>query len=142
MKNLRNPNQQLTIIDEQGNETLCQILFTFESEEFNKKYVLFYPIESDEDDEENIAVMAASYTEDGEGIGQLHEIEDEAEWRYLEQVLADFEDSVLMDDEEEEENHHHHHHHDHDHNCCEDCEDDDDECCDECDEDDGCEDCH
>ena len=132
----------MTIIDEQGNETLCQILFTFESEEFNKKYVLFYPIESDEDDEENIAVMAASYTEDGEGIGQLHEIEDEAEWRYLEQVLADFEDSVLMDDEEEEENHHHHHHHDHDHNCCEDCEDDDDECCDECDEDDGCEDCH
>ncbi|HHU23495.1 MAG: DUF1292 domain-containing protein [Bacilli bacterium] len=142
MKNLRNPDQQLTIIDEHGNETLCQILFTFESEEFNKKYVLFYPIESDEDDEENIAVMAASYTEDGEGIGQLHEIEDEAEWRYLEQVLADFEDSVLMDDEEEEENHHHHHHHDHDHNCCEDCEDDDDECCDECDEDDGCEDCH
>lgn len=142
MKNLRNPDQQLTIIDEYGNETLCQILFTFESEEFNKKYVLFYPIESDEDDEENIAVMAASYTEDGEGIGQLHEIEDEAEWRYLEQVLADFEDSVLMDDEEEEENHHHHHHHDHDHNCCEDCEDDDDECCDECDEDDGCEDCH
>ena len=142
MKNLRNPDQQLTIIDEHGNETLCQILFTFESEEFNKKYVLFYPIESDEDDEENIAVMAASYTEDGEGIGQLHEIEDEAEWRYLEQVLADFEDSVLMDDEEEEENHHHHHHHDHDHNCCEDCEDDDDECCDECDDDDGCEDCH
>ncbi|HOE78173.1 MAG TPA: DUF1292 domain-containing protein [Bacilli bacterium] len=138
MKNLRNPNQQLTIIDEQGNETLCQILFTFESEEFNKKYVLFFPIESDGDDEENIAVMAASYTEDGDGIGQLFEIEDEAEWRYLEQVLADFEDSVLAEEDEEE--HHHHHHHDHEHDCCEDCEDDED-CCGECDDDDNCEDC-
>lgn len=138
MKNLRISDQQLTIIDEQGNETLCQILFTFESEEFNKKYVLFYPIETEEDDEEHIAVMAASYTEEEGGVGQLHEIEDEAEWRYLEQVLADFEDSLTYEEDEEE---HHHHHHHHDHECCEDCEDDE-ECCGECGDDEGCEDCH
>ena len=32
---------QLTVIDENGNETLCQILFTFQSEKTGKKFVVF-----------------------------------------------------------------------------------------------------
>ena len=46
MENKINPIEgQLTIIDAEGNERLCQILFTLESQEFGKKYVIFYPIE-------------------------------------------------------------------------------------------------
>jgi len=37
-------DNKLTFIDENGNEVLCEILFTFESEEFGKNYVLFYPV--------------------------------------------------------------------------------------------------
>ena len=32
---------ELTVIDENGNETLCQILFTFQSEKTGKKFVIF-----------------------------------------------------------------------------------------------------
>ena len=75
---------RLTFIDEDGNEVLCEILFTFESKEFNKNYVLFYPVGGDEDE---IEVMAASYipTEDGEG--ELQAIETAEEWQMIEEVL-------------------------------------------------------
>lgn len=126
MDELKFSNQQLTIMDEEGNETLCQILFTFESEEFGKKYVLFYPISTEaEDDNGEIAVMAASYTEEDGGIGELHEITSDEEWEFIEDVLGQYEDS--LDDENDED-------------CdCEECdcdydddEDDDDEDDDDC----------
>ena len=79
MSEIKPLDQQLTIIDEEGNEILCQILFTFESEEFKKNYVLFYPLD-DSDDEENVTVMAASYVEGENGIGELQEIETDEEW--------------------------------------------------------------
>ena len=43
-KNFELKNDQdsfLTLVDEEGNEELCQIIFTFESEELGKKYVIF-----------------------------------------------------------------------------------------------------
>ena len=96
MENKINPIEgQLTIIDAEGNERLCQILFTLESEEFGKKYVIFYPIEQLEGEEEDqIQLMAASYTEGEEGVGELSEIETEEEWSLIEDAVADFEDSM------------------------------------------------
>ena len=38
----------ITVVDEEGNEQLCEVLFTFDSEEFGKSYVLYYPIGADE----------------------------------------------------------------------------------------------
>ena len=56
MENQNLVEGQLTIIDDEGNEKLCQILFTLESEEFGKKYVVFYEISelSDTEDDEEI----------------------------------------------------------------------------------------
>ena len=98
MSEIKPLDQQLTIIDEEGNEILCQILFTFESEEFKKNYyVLFYPL-SDEDDE-NVTVMAASYEEGENGIGELKEIETDEEWDLIEDVLGQYEEQFESDDE-------------------------------------------
>ena len=36
-------DQQITLIDEKGNEELYQVLFTFDSEDYGKSYVLLYP---------------------------------------------------------------------------------------------------
>ena len=83
-------DNKLTFIDENGNEVLCEILFTFHSDEFNKDYVLFYP-EGEEDEEGKINVMAASYTENENGEGELFEITEDAEWKLIEEILADFE---------------------------------------------------
>lgn len=65
MSNQNPIDGQLTIIDAEGNEKLCQILFTLDSEEFNKKYVVFYEISTlgDSDDDSEIPLMAASYVE-------------------------------------------------------------------------------
>ena len=92
MENKVNPIEgQLTIIDAEGNERLCQILFTLESEEFGKKYVIFYPIEQLEgEDDEQIQLMAASFTEGEDGVGELSEIETDEEWAFIEAAVNDF----------------------------------------------------
>ena len=96
MENKINPIEgQLTIIDNEGNERLCQILFTLESEEFGKKYVIFYPIEQlDGEDDEQVQLMAASFTEGEDGNGELHEIETDEEWALIEDAVAEFEESM------------------------------------------------
>lgn len=84
--------RRLTFIDEEGNEILCEILFTFESKEFNKNYVLFYPVNGAED-EDDIEVMAASFIPGEEGNGELFPIETDEEWEMIEDVLEQFEEA-------------------------------------------------
>ncbi|MDQ0218205.1 DUF1292 domain-containing protein [Peribacillus cavernae] len=86
----------ITIVDENGNEQLCEVLFTFNSEEFKKSYVLYYPISSDTDDEE-IEIHASSFTpsEDNQD-GELQPIETEEEWDMIEEML-----NTYLDEEED-----------------------------------------
>lgn len=84
---------QLTYVDENGNEILCNILFTFHSDEFKKDYVLFYPAGDEEgDDDESVDVMCASYVIDEEKneMGELTEVTDEKEWEMIEEVFNDY----------------------------------------------------
>jgi len=39
-----NGEKHITVVDENGNEQLYEVLFTFDSEEFNKSYVLYFPV--------------------------------------------------------------------------------------------------
>jgi len=90
--------KQITVIDEQGNEILCEVLFTFESEEFGKSYVLYYPVSDENEDDEDIEIHASSFSpsEDGED-GELKPIETEEEWDLVEEMLNTF-----LDEEGEE----------------------------------------
>lgn len=98
MNEIKPTDGQLTIIDGEGNEKLCQILFTIESENFGKKYVVFYPIESIEDEEsEKIELMAAVYKEGEDGQGELFQVESDEEWQMLEEAVQQYEDG--LDDE-------------------------------------------
>ncbi|MCD7033004.1 DUF1292 domain-containing protein [Metabacillus sp. GX 13764] len=83
--------KQITVVDEQGNEQLCEILFTFESDRFNKSYVLYYPISSDNEDEEEIEIHASSFVPNDNGEdGDLEPIETEEEWDMVEEMLNTF----------------------------------------------------
>lgn len=96
---------QLIYIDDKGNEVLCEILFTFDDDHFNKSYVLFYPVGAEESEDEEIEVIAASYVplEDG-SVGELFDIETDEEWQMIEETLEAFTaDEEDEDDEEEEE---------------------------------------
>lgn len=86
--------EYLLVTDEEGNEIECQIIMTFTSEEFHKSYVV-YQIKDDESGE----YYAASYNPDDGDEGKLLEIEDDAEWDLIEEVLESF----LEENEEDEE---------------------------------------
>jgi uncharacterized protein YrzB (UPF0473 family) len=90
--------KHITVIDENGNEQLCEVLFTFESDQFNKSYVLYYPVGAEEDENEEIEIMASAFTpgEDNDG-GELQPIETEEEWDMIEEMLNTF----LAEDDEE-----------------------------------------
>ncbi|NEW62332.1 DUF1292 domain-containing protein [Granulicatella sp. zg-ZJ] len=79
----------ITIVDEDGNEELYQILFTFDSDDFGKSYVLLYPAGTSEDDEVEIQAYAFKENEEG-GAGDLLPIETDEEWDMVEEVLNTF----------------------------------------------------
>ena len=85
-------DNQLIIIDEEGNEIVCEIIFTFDSEATGKKYVIFQAV-----DDESGEVGAASYIEKDNGDGELEPIETEEEWELIQDALNDF-----LDQEENE----------------------------------------
>lgn len=87
--------KNITIVDDNGNEQLCEVLFTFESEEYGKSYVLYYPVDAQE--EEEIEIHASSFTPNEDGTdGELLPIETEEEWDMIEETLNTF----LAEDDE------------------------------------------
>lgn len=89
----------ITVVDEQGNEQLCEVLFTFDSEEFGKSYVLYYPIGAEEDDEDDIEIHASAFMPNDEGEdGELMPVETDEEWDMIEEMLSTF-----LEEQEDEE---------------------------------------
>lgn len=91
-------DNNITVIDEEGNEQLCEILFTFDSDEFGKSYVLYYPIGADDSEDEEIEIHASAFipSEDNND-GDLQPIETEEEWDLIEEMLNTF-----LDEQDEE----------------------------------------
>lgn len=81
--------KHITVIDEDGNEQLCEVLFTFESEEFGKSYVLYYPVGS-EDENGDIDIHASSFSSTETEEGELQPIETDEEWDLIEEMLNTF----------------------------------------------------
>ena len=78
----------ITIIDDQGNEHLMQILFTYDNEERKTSYVFFY---SEDNPNE---VFAMRYNEKQE----LQEIEDPDEYAEVEEVFNAFQEDPKIQD--------------------------------------------
>ncbi|OJG24969.1 hypothetical protein RR47_GL002063 [Enterococcus columbae DSM 7374 = ATCC 51263] len=78
------------MVDDQGNETLYEILLTIDGqEEFGRNYVLLYPAGVPE--EEDVELQAYAYIENEDGTeGELQQIETEAEWDMIEEVFNTF----------------------------------------------------
>lgn len=80
-------DRTLTLIQDDGKEILCDILFTYHSEEFNKDYVVFQVR-----NEGNAS--AAIYHPEDNGKGSLERIESDEEWEMLEELLNDYASSM------------------------------------------------
>ena len=94
--------RHITVIDEDGNEQLYEVLFTYESKEFGKSYVFYYPVGAEYEDDEETDIHVCSYIpgEDG-NEGQLQSIETKEEWDMIEEVWDKF--CTEQEEEEEEE---------------------------------------
>ena len=94
MQNLaEDPTQQtITLVDENGDETLYDVFFTFKSEDFDRSYILIYPAGKKDDDEVEIqayALPAGDDPSDPQG-GELQPIQTDKEWDMIESVLNTF----------------------------------------------------
>lgn len=74
-------NNQIVVTDDQGVDHTLQVLFTFNSEETGKKYVLYFDPEQEEP-----TVFASSFDEEG----KLFEVESPDEWEMIEEVFQSF----------------------------------------------------
>ncbi len=80
-----------TITDNMGKTVQYEILFTFDSEETKKSYIVFTDNVMDEDG--SLMTYAATYDKDGEKL-ELRDIETEKEWNLIETLLAQIEDKI------------------------------------------------
>ena len=85
-----------TILNDEGKEIQCEVLFTFENEETGKNYIVY--TDNSFDEEGNVKVYASIYNPD-EDETKLLSIETEEEWKFIETILEQLQDDMNGDDE-------------------------------------------
>jgi uncharacterized protein YrzB (UPF0473 family) len=87
---------RIVIPDENGEEHLFDILFSFDVEETNQSYIVVQPVEAmEEDDEESGEVFAFRFEGDLDGDFNLFPIETDQEWDMVEEMLNTFVEEEL-----------------------------------------------
>ena len=74
----------ITVLDDEGNEVVCEVLFTFDSEETKKSYIVY--TDNTTDDEGNTKVYASIFNPNDEKT-ELTPIETDREWKIIETIL-------------------------------------------------------
>ena len=82
-------NNVFTVKDENGNSIECEILFTFESPETNKNYIVY--TDNTKDEVGALKVYANIYDKNGNSRDLLP-LETEEEWNTVEAILAKLEE--------------------------------------------------
>lgn len=83
-------NRYFTVTDQSGNTVQYEILFTFDSDETKKSYIVF--TDNIEDEDGNIVTYAAVYDKNGETL-ELNDIETDEEWNIIENLLSSIEEA-------------------------------------------------
>ena len=91
-----------SMLDENGNEVVYDVLFTFESDETGKNYICY--TDNKKDETGNIEVYASIYYPEEEN-NRLEAIKTEKEWKVIETILESLQEEVKKKaDSKEEEN--------------------------------------
>ena len=77
-------DNKFKIKNEDGKEVLCEVLFTFESDETNKNYIVY--TDNTTDEAGNKRVYASTF-DPKEANPVLGPIESEKEWKIIEDIL-------------------------------------------------------
>ena len=84
-------NNTFKVINEEGREIVCDILFTFDSEETNKSYIVY--TDNSKDETGNIQVFESIYDPKQESP-KLEPIETEQEWKIIETILNTLQEEI------------------------------------------------
>ena len=82
--NENDETMKFTVLDDNGNEVECEVLFTFESDETGKNYLIYTDNSMDEDG--NVNIFASSYDPDADE-SKLMPLETERELEIIQAVL-------------------------------------------------------
>ena len=88
---MMNEEMSFTVVDENGKKAVCDVLFTFDSEETGKSYIVYTDNSVNEDG--NTQVFASIYNPDSEEQ-RLIPIETEKEWKIIEIILEELQASI------------------------------------------------
>lgn len=80
-----------TMLDENGVEVEYDVLFTFESDETKKNYIVY--TDNTKDELGNIEVYASIYHPE-DNNGRLEAIETEKEWKVIETILETLQEEI------------------------------------------------
>ncbi len=84
-------NNTFKVINDEGKEIQCDILFTFDSEETKKSYIVY--TDNSKDSEGNIQVYASIYDPKQENP-RLEPIETDQEWKIIETILNTLQEEI------------------------------------------------
>ena len=79
------------VINDEGQEVECEVLFTFESDETKKNYIVY--TDNTLDEEGNTKVYASIYNPD-EDETKLLPIETDKEWKIIETILEELQNEI------------------------------------------------
>lgn len=90
-----NQNENIIVLqDENGQDVEFGILFTYHNEETNIDYVVIYPMDELEDENEELSLFAYRYKVNEEGVGDLEPIENDDEFKMIDEVINQYYDDL------------------------------------------------
>ena len=90
-------NNTFKVINNEGKEVTCDILFTFDSEETKKSYIVY--TDNSKDEEGNVQVFASIYDPTQQNP-KLEPIETDQEWKIIETILNTLQEEIKKKAEE------------------------------------------
>ena len=89
-------NGVFEIVNDKGEKLQCEVLFTFDSDETNKSYIVYTDNTFDEDG--NQKVYANTYDPEGKN-SELKPITEEKEWQIIENILSSLQEKLENENE-------------------------------------------
>ena len=94
---MREDTMTFKVINDEGKEIECEVLFTFESDETKKNYIVY--TDNTVDEEGNTKVYASIYNPDQDET-KLLPIETDKEWKIIETILEELQNETANNTEE------------------------------------------
>jgi uncharacterized protein YrzB (UPF0473 family) len=86
-----------TVVDDNGKDVVCDILFTFDSDETNKSYIVYT---DNSKDDNGIVQVFASIFDPNDPNTKLEEITSDKEWKIIESILSSLQEQVKEQNEQ------------------------------------------